>query len=77
MLTEDKIILMLPCDDDIAMVEEVRLPSSPGLMKRTIRYKNGLVAELIKDFDNVVFFVRLHADLQPFLINNNQILKLF
>ena len=77
MLHDGKIILMLPCEDDIATIEEIRMPSSPGLVKRTIRYKNGLVAELVKDFENVVFYVRLHANCQPFLINDNQILKLY
>jgi hypothetical protein len=65
----------LPTEDQIEVMQEVRTLAHPGLIKKTIRYKNGIVAVLFQDFQNHVFSIHLRSDRLPFLITANGILK--
>jgi len=70
------VLFRLPGEDEIEVTEEVRTAGDPGLVKKTIRYKNGLVAVLFQDFQNHVFSVQLRSDRFPFIFAANQILKI-
>jgi len=69
-----QVVLELPEDQEIETVEESRIASSPGMIQKTIRYKNGMIATLLKDFHESVFSVSLTAQ-DPFCMNRNHLLK--
>lgn len=69
-----QIVVELPEEQEIESVEETRLPASPGIIQKTIRYKNGMIATLLKDFNEAVFSVQLRAA-DPFCISRNQLLR--
>lgn len=69
-----QIVLELPEEREIESVEESRLASSPGIIQKTIRYRNGMIATLLKDFHESVFSIQLTAG-DPFCMSRNQLLK--
>jgi hypothetical protein len=69
-----KVLLELPEEGEIETVEEARVEGTPGLIKKTIRYRNGVVATLYQDFREAVFSVTLKAA-DPFWMSQNQVLK--
>jgi hypothetical protein len=74
MLSNTQIILELPGEKEIETVEEMSMPSNPGLIRKTIRYKNGVTAVLFQDFQESVFSIQLKSD-DPFWISQNRVLK--
>ena len=69
------VVMELPSDQEIEAVEEARTTANPSLIKKTIRYRNGLVATLYQDFQQSVFSVQLEST-DPFCLSRNQILKM-
>ncbi len=74
MLSNSQVILELPEEKDIETVEEMSMPSNPGLIRKTIRYRNGVTAVLFQDFQESVFSIQLKSD-DPFWISQNRVLK--
>jgi hypothetical protein len=74
MLSNTQVILELPGEKDIETVEEMSMPSNPGLIRKTIRYRNGVTAVLFQDFQESVFSIQLKSD-DPFWISQNRVLK--
>jgi len=69
------VVMELPSDQEIEAVEEARTSANPALIKKTIRYRNGLVATLYQDFQQSVFSIQLEST-DPFCLSRNQILKM-
>lgn len=66
-------ILALPEDGEIESTEEIRVFHSAKITKKTIRYKNGIVAVLLKDFNNNVFRIELRSPRTPFWMSRNHL----
>jgi hypothetical protein len=69
-----QVIFELPEEQEIESVEESRVSSSPGYIQKTIRYKNGMTATLLKDFHESVYSIQLSAG-EAFCMNRNQVLR--
>lgn len=75
MKNEKNMLMELPPDQDIECVTEVRDPMEPSLIRKEIRYKDGLVATLLQDFHNTVFSVSIRAQQKPFWLSSNRVLR--
>jgi hypothetical protein len=73
-MKKSTVVMELPADQEIEAVEESRT-ANPSLIKKTIRYRNGLVATLYQDFHESVFSVQLES-VNPLWVSRNQILKM-
>jgi hypothetical protein len=71
-----QVLLDLPSDKDIESSAEIRVKENPGLVKKTIRYRNGIVATILKDFHDTVFSVSLDTTNAPFWLRRNQVLRM-
>ncbi len=69
-----QVILELPEDQEIESIEESRVSSSQGIIQKTIRYRNGMTATLLKDFNESVYSIQLSAG-DAFCMSRNQILR--
>ena len=68
-----RVLLELPSDDEMMLSEEIRTAGNDKLLKKTIRYQNGIVVVLILDFQNKVFSVLLKPTEVPFALRGKQI----
>jgi hypothetical protein len=75
-IEETEIVLNLPKEEDIQSTAEIRLPANPGLIRKTIRYKDGLEVILFQDFHEFVFSLSLRFSRTPFQLKSNRILRL-
>jgi hypothetical protein len=64
----------LPSDQEIEAVEESRMSANPVVIKKTIRYRNGIIATLYQDFHESVYSLQLESN-EPLWVSRNQILK--
>jgi hypothetical protein len=55
-------VLELPSENEIECIEEIMVPQATGVIKRTIHYKNGLVAVLHTDFRDSIFSIYLKSE---------------
>jgi hypothetical protein len=69
-----QVIFELPEEKEIESVEESRVATSPGMIQKTIRYKNGMIATLVKDFHESIYSIQLSAS-EAFCMNRNQVLR--
>jgi len=67
-------VLSLPGEEEILSKAEKRFTGFPGLVKKTIRYRNGMVLTLIEDFSESIFSISLDFSFAPFRISQNRIL---
>jgi len=67
-------VLSLPGEEEILSKAEKRFTGFPGLVRKTIRYRNGMVLTLIEDFSEFIFSISLDFSLAPFRISQNKIL---
>jgi len=74
MAGELKMALTLPDEGEILSKAEKRFLDCPGLVKKTIRYRNGLVLTLIEDFSEAIFSMSFDFSVTPFRISRNHIL---
>ena len=75
MKNERNMVMELPPDQEIECVTESRDPLEPLLIRKEIRYKDGLVATFLQDFHNTVFSVSIRARQKPFWISSNRVLR--
>ncbi len=73
MAGEVKLALTLPGEDEILSTAEKRFVDCPGLVKKTVRYRNGLVLTLVEDFSEAIFSISLDFSVTPFRIIRNNI----
>lgn len=67
-------ILALPEEEEIESSEEIRVLRNSQITKKTIRYKNGIVAVLLKDSSNNVFKIELRSSGgSPFWMSRNHL----
>lgn len=66
-------ILKLPEEEEIESTAELRVSSEPNIIRKTIRYKNGMVVELLQDFEETIFRVSFSAINSPLRIMKNQV----
>jgi hypothetical protein len=67
------LILNLPEEDEIESTAELRVSSESNMIRKTIRYKSGLIVELLQDFEESVFRVSFSGDRSPLRILKNQV----
>jgi hypothetical protein len=65
----------LPEDQEIECCAEEQSDITPGLIKKTIRYRNGLTAVLFQDFTDSIFSIQLISNQAPFWLRRNQVFK--
>lgn len=75
MKNESNMVLELPPDQEIECIRESRDPVEPMLIRREVRYKDGLVATFLQDFQNTVFSINIRAQQKPFWISSNRVLR--
>jgi hypothetical protein len=68
------VVMELPSDQDIEAVEESRMTANPAVIKKTIRYRNGIIATLYQDFHESVYSLQVESS-EPLWVSRNQILK--
>jgi len=73
---EADILLNLPDEEDIQSTAEVRVSAAPGLIRKTIRYKDGMELILFQDFQEFVFSFSLRFSRIPFRLRKNRIFRL-
>lgn len=67
-------ILALPEDEEIESSEEIRILRDCRITRKTIRYKNGIVAVLFKDSRDNVFKIELRSsEGAPFWMSRNHV----
>jgi hypothetical protein len=72
---ESTMVVELPPDQEIECIRESRDPVEPALIRREVRYKDGMVATFIQDFQNTVFSINIRARRKPFWISSNRVLR--
>lgn len=65
-------ILALPEEGEIERTEEIRV-NRGRIFKKTIHYRNGIVAVLLKDMNNNVFHIELRSPRVPFWMSRNHL----
>ena len=73
---QNEVILHLPDEEQIATASELRDPLYPHLIRKTIRYKNGLVVVLYQDLGGTIFDIYINSADTPFGILNNSVWKM-
>jgi hypothetical protein len=59
------LVVNLPEEKEIESTAEFRVSSESNIIRKTIRYKNGLVVELLQDFDETIFHVSFSTNQYP------------
>jgi hypothetical protein len=70
-----EIVLELPSEEEIAVIEEKELVEHPRSIRKTIRYRNGITVLLLLDSENRIIRFEMTSEKIPFYIVGNQILK--
>jgi hypothetical protein len=68
-------ILNLPEENEIESTAELRLSSESNMIRKTIRYKSGLIVEILQDFEEAIFRVSVSGNHAPLRILNNQVFR--
>jgi len=72
---QPEIVLSLPGEDEIQSTAEIRLPAAPGIIQKTIRYKNGMELTLLQDFRDFIFSLSVRFCATPFRLTKTKINK--
>lgn len=68
-------VLELPPDQEIECIRESRDPQDSSLIRREVRYKDGMIATFLQDFQNTVFSINIQAQQKPFWMSSNRVLR--
>jgi hypothetical protein len=68
-----KVTLCLPAEDEIETTMEKMIPESPFLIEKTIRYKSGLLVQLIQDFTGRIFRFSVNCSNDALCISNQSL----
>lgn len=69
----NKVTLCLPAEDEIETTMEKMIPESPFLIEKTIRYKSGLLVQLIQDFTGRIFRLTVNCSNDALCISNENV----
>lgn len=70
-----KVVLCLPCEDEIETTVEKRVSESSKLIEKTIRYKNGMQVKLIQDFSGKIFRLLMNCSNDTLWISEHRIMR--
>jgi len=68
-------ILKLPDEAEIESSIEWQVQNIPAVVRKTIRYRSGIIVVLSQDFSGNVFQIVIRSESHPFRISNNEILS--
>jgi hypothetical protein len=69
----NKVTFCLPTEDEIETTMEKMIPESSFLIEKTIRYKNGLLVQLIQDFTGRIFRFSVNCSNDSLCISNQSL----
>jgi hypothetical protein len=69
----NKVTFCLPAEDEIETTMEKMIPESSFLIEKTIRYKNGLLVQLIQDFTGRIFRFSVNCSNDSLCISNQSL----
>ena len=69
----NKVTLCLPAEEEIETTMEKMIPESSFLIEKTIRYKSGLLVQLIQDFTGRIFRFSVNCSNDPLCISNQSL----
>ena len=69
------VVLKLPSEDEIAVIEEKEVVRHPRFIRRTIRYRNGITLLLWLDSENRITRIEMRCEKFPLYFVGNQIVK--
>lgn len=75
MSDQPEIVLSLPGEEEIQSTAEIRLPTAPGIIQKTIRYKNGMELTLLQDFRDLIFSLSVRFYSTPFRLRKEHVLN--
>jgi hypothetical protein len=70
------IVLELPSEDEIAVIEEKEVVENPRHIRRTIRYRNGITVLLWLDSQNRITRIEMTCETFPLYFIGNQIVRI-
>lgn len=59
-------LLNLPAENEVVLTHEERLTSDSSLLRRFIKYRNGIEIMLVEDFQGTVYSVSIKAKERSF-----------
>lgn len=70
------VVLELPSEDEIAVREERSIgePSS-HCIRKTLRYRNGMMVVMVQDFENRVYSIQVSCEPSTLFLSGNLVLK--
>jgi hypothetical protein len=74
-IISSKMVLCLPCEDEIETTVEKRVSESPSLIEKTIRYKNGMQVKLIQDFTGKIFRLLMNCTNDTLWISEQRVMR--
>jgi len=77
MVRNSKILLSLPSRDEIQSTKESVVKGKPNLIRKVIRYKNGLKITLIQSFEENIFSLRINSQRVAFRMVGDSMLSVF
>jgi hypothetical protein len=69
----NKVTLCLPAEEEIETTMEKMIPESSFLIEKTIRYKSGLLVQLIQDFTGRIFRFSVNCSKDSLCISNQSL----
>ena len=74
-MISSKMVLCLPCEDEIETSVEKRVSEAPSLIERTIRYKNGMQVKMIQDFTGKIFRLLMNCTNETLWISGQRVMR--
>lgn len=65
-MNTQEFLLSLPGDKDVVTMQEERLSSDSTLLRKVIKYRNGIEVMLVEDFQGTVYSVSIKAKERSF-----------
>jgi hypothetical protein len=69
------VVLELPSEEEIAVIEEMEVVENPRFIRRMIRYRNGLTVLLLLDPQNRITRFEMICENLPLFFVGNQIVR--
>jgi hypothetical protein len=69
------VVLELPSEEEIAVIEETEVLEYPRFIRRSIRYRNGITVLLWLDSQNRITRIEMRCEKFPLFFVGNQIVK--
>lgn len=75
MVKEPHFSILLPPREEIQSTKESTVRGNPSLIKKVIRYRNGLKITLIQTLEDSIFSVRINSDHTSFRMIGNLVVN--